>query len=133
MFRFGARLGEPPERELLLEVMGNYSNLLLADGQGTLLGAAHQVGSKQSRVRPLAAGHPYAPPPPQGGMLPVAGLPQAEWRETLQKAAELPRAKGDVAGALVRAPLRPRSPPFFPAELRVCLWGACGESPEKDD
>lgn len=43
VFRFGARLGEAPERELLLEVMGNYSNLLLADGDGTLLGAAYQA------------------------------------------------------------------------------------------
>lgn len=102
VFRFGARLGEAPERELLLEVMGNYSNLLLADGQGSLLGAAHQVGAKQSSVRPLAAGHPYAPPPPQGGLHPSAAQPRDEWEDTLRRAAQLPRANGDVASSMVR-------------------------------
>lgn len=89
--------------------MGNYSNLLLADGGGVLLGAAYQVGAKQSRVRSLAAGHPYEPPPPQGGIFPAAGQAEGEWRETLERAAQLPRAKGDVAGAMARGALPMRS------------------------
>jgi len=47
---------------LVAEVMGRHSNLLLVDG-GRIAGALKTVTPAMSRVRPVAAGQPYLPPP----------------------------------------------------------------------
>ncbi len=41
--RFGARPGEPPSYCLYCEVMARFANLVLADGQGSIVACAHQV------------------------------------------------------------------------------------------
>lgn len=61
--QFAPRPGEPARWHLYLEVMGKHSNLLLVDADGTIVTAAHQVGSQQSSVRPIQTGGRYVPPP----------------------------------------------------------------------
>jgi predicted ribosome quality control (RQC) complex YloA/Tae2 family protein len=51
------------EVELVAEVMGRYSNLLLLDARGTIVGLHKSVGPKESRLRQLAPGREYRLPP----------------------------------------------------------------------
>ncbi len=51
------------EMELVAEIMGKYSNLLLLDGRGTIVGLHKPVGPKESRLRQLALGKEYHLPP----------------------------------------------------------------------
>ncbi|MFZ9752760.1 MAG: Rqc2 family fibronectin-binding protein [Cyanobium sp.] len=83
---FARRPGDPPQRFLVLELMGRHSNLFLLDGQRRVVAAARQVRSSQSRLRPIGTGDPYAPPPPLQGESPRLSESQADWirRLTLQ-------------------------------------------------
>ena len=83
---FARRPGDPPQRFLVLELMGRHSNLFLLDGQRRVVAAARQVRSSQSRLRPIGTGDPYTPPPPLQGEPPRLAESQADWirRLTLQ-------------------------------------------------
>ena len=48
---------------LILEIMGKHSNLILANAEGKILGAAKRVGSSISRYRQVLPGRDYLPPP----------------------------------------------------------------------
>lgn len=68
--------------ELIVEVMGRHSNIILVDAAGRVLDAVKRVSAQLSRVRPILPGRPYAPPPPQE-KLPPSELTELRLREIL--------------------------------------------------
>ncbi|MFN7900605.1 MAG: NFACT family protein [Synechococcaceae cyanobacterium] len=80
---FAPRPGEPPQRWLVLELMGRHSNLFLLDGDRRVVALARQVRAAQSRLRPIGTGDPYQPPPPLSGEAPGSEASAAEWRRRL--------------------------------------------------
>lgn len=57
-------LGDPFHRELIVELIGKYANMMLVDGRDrTILGLTRVVTESMSGLRQLAPGLPYAPPP----------------------------------------------------------------------
>jgi predicted ribosome quality control (RQC) complex YloA/Tae2 family protein len=56
--------GEPPQWHLYVEIMGKYSNVILANAQNQIVTAAHQVSDQQSRVRPIQTGASMSCPRP---------------------------------------------------------------------
>lgn len=51
--------------KLIAEIMGKYSNIILADEGGRIVDAIRRVGPGMSSVRIILPGQPYAPPPAQ--------------------------------------------------------------------
>ena len=104
---FARRPGDPPQRVLVLELMGRHSNLFLLDPQRRVVAAARQIRQSQSRLRPIGTGDPYAPPPPMAGEPPRLGEAEADWirRLTLQPLSlrqALQRSHQGISPALVR-------------------------------
>ncbi len=58
-------LGEEGATELVCEIMGRYSNVLLLDGEGVILDALKRVPGSINRYRTVLPQHPYVLPPPQ--------------------------------------------------------------------
>lgn len=56
--------------ELVVEVMGRHSNIILVDAGGRVLDAVKRVGRQMSTVRPIFPHRPYTPPPPQAKLPP---------------------------------------------------------------
>ncbi len=50
--------------DLIVEIMGRHSNLILVDDQGTVMESAKRVTSRMSRVRPVLPKVQYTMPPP---------------------------------------------------------------------
>ncbi|MHB1317173.1 MAG: Rqc2 family fibronectin-binding protein [Anaerolineae bacterium] len=82
--------------DLVCEIMGRLSNLILVGADRVILDAAKRVPARINRYRTVLPGHPYVPPPPQN-KLPVAALDQATLR------AALDAQSGPVARRLVQA------------------------------
>jgi predicted ribosome quality control (RQC) complex YloA/Tae2 family protein len=57
--------------DLIAEVMGRHSNLILVGAGNRVLDAVKRVGPQRSTVRPLLPGQPYTPPPPQDKLSPA--------------------------------------------------------------
>jgi predicted ribosome quality control (RQC) complex YloA/Tae2 family protein len=68
--------------ELVVEVMGRHSNIILVGADGRVLDAAKRVGPHMSTVRPIFPRRPYAPPPPQA-KLPPTELTEHRLRQIL--------------------------------------------------
>ncbi|NER80916.1 MAG: hypothetical protein F6K42_15370, partial [Leptolyngbya sp. SIO1D8] len=105
--RFARRPGDPIQWHLYVEVMGQYSNVILVNAQNQIVTAAHQVTEQQSSVRPILTGTPYVHPPAIAGSFPSLKESQQRWQErvaliptTLKKA--LLKAYSGVSSALVR-------------------------------
>lgn len=49
--------------DLIMEIMGKHSNLILVDSQDRILGAIKHIGASVSRYRQVLPGHDYLPPP----------------------------------------------------------------------
>jgi predicted ribosome quality control (RQC) complex YloA/Tae2 family protein len=90
--------------ELVVEVMGRHSNVILVSAAGQVLDAVKRVGSQLSAVRPILPGRPYAPPPPQP-KLPPFDITEYRLRQILAAA----QAGAQVWQALVQG-LRGVSP-----------------------
>ncbi|WOD38067.1 NFACT family protein [Nodosilinea sp. E11] len=106
--QFGPRPGDPPQWHLYVEIMGKYSNVILANAQNQIVTAAHQVSDQQSRVRPIQTGDPYRLPPAIMNTLPSLQESQADWQErvtlvptTLKKM--LMQSYGGLSSSLVRS------------------------------
>jgi predicted ribosome quality control (RQC) complex YloA/Tae2 family protein len=61
--QFAKRPGDLVQAHLYVEIMGKYSNVILVNSDGEIVTAAHQVSSKQSRIRPIQTGDRYELPP----------------------------------------------------------------------
>ena len=73
---FRSRTGE--ERQLVVEIMGPGSNLLLLDENGVILGAwREELPHPSTPRRPVLIGTPYEPPPPPSG----PGVGPFAWKE----------------------------------------------------
>ena len=68
--------------ELIIEVMGRHSNIILVDASGQVHDSVKRVSPQLSRVRPILPGRPYTPPPPQD-KLPPSELTEHRLREML--------------------------------------------------
>ena len=68
--------------ELIVEVMGRHSNVILVDASGRVHDSVKRVSPQLSRVRPILPGQPYTPPPPQE-KLPPSELTELRLREIL--------------------------------------------------
>ncbi len=76
---------ETAARELYLEVMGKYSNLILTEG-GVILGALKTTTLDMSAKRMIFPGVPYAPPAPQAEKYTLSADDPAGLREALSGA-----------------------------------------------
>ena len=83
-FKLAPRPGQPPQRTLVLELMGRHSNLLLLDDRQRITAIARQVRTHQSRVRPIGTGDVYSSPPALQGIAPRLDEPEQCSRERLE-------------------------------------------------
>ncbi|MEB3338897.1 MAG: NFACT RNA binding domain-containing protein [Leptolyngbyaceae bacterium] len=79
--QFARRPGEDPLWHLYVEIMGKYSNVILANADHQIVTAAHQVSAQQSRVRPIQTGDRYELPPALTDSMPSLSEAQASWQE----------------------------------------------------
>jgi predicted ribosome quality control (RQC) complex YloA/Tae2 family protein len=79
--QFAKRPGDPPQWHLYVEVMGKYSNIILADASDRIVTVAHQVTANQSSVRTVETGKLYELPPMLTGNLPNLNETQQRWQE----------------------------------------------------
>jgi predicted ribosome quality control (RQC) complex YloA/Tae2 family protein len=61
--RFAQRPGDPILWHLYVEIMGRYSNVVLANAENQIIIAAYQVSDRQSRLRSVQTGILYEKPP----------------------------------------------------------------------
>ncbi len=64
-------LGDISVKRLIIEVMGRVSNIILADGEGKVLGSIKHVDFSVSQVRQIIPGMMYEMPPSQGKINPM--------------------------------------------------------------
>jgi predicted ribosome quality control (RQC) complex YloA/Tae2 family protein len=57
--------------ELVVEVMGRHSNVILVGADSRVLDAVKRVGPQMSPTRPILPGQPYTPPPSQDKLSPA--------------------------------------------------------------
>ncbi len=69
-FRLSSRPGNTIEKELIVELMGRYSNILLLDKGGKVITLGKKIKDNQSRLRPIGTGDMYTPPPSLKGLVP---------------------------------------------------------------
>lgn len=79
--QFARRPGESALWHLYVEIMGNYSNIILTNQDNLIVTAAHQVSSQQSSVRPIQTGQPYEVPPILTNPIPSLEESQSRWQE----------------------------------------------------
>lgn len=79
--QFAQRPGEPARWHLYVEIMGKYSNVVLANQDNQIVTAAHQVSAQQSSVRPIQTGEPYELPPPLTDPTPMLTEAFDRWQE----------------------------------------------------
>jgi len=81
--QFARRPGEVALWHLYVEIMGKYSNVILANQENLVVAAAHQVSTQQSRVRLVQTGQPYELPPGLTQPAPTLNETQEHWQERL--------------------------------------------------
>jgi predicted ribosome quality control (RQC) complex YloA/Tae2 family protein len=81
--QFAKRPDDEVQWHLYLEAMGKYSNAILVNANGEIVTAAHQVSSKQSRVRPIQTGDRYELPPALLEAIPNLSESFDSWRDRL--------------------------------------------------
>ena len=92
---------------LVVELMGNRSNLILLDAGNMILDAILRVPAAVNRVRALVPRANYAPPPPQGKADPFA-ITHAELEKILERAAGETLAERLVQSVAGTSPLLAR-------------------------
>lgn len=81
--QFSRRPGDPVLWHLYIEIMGKYSNVILANQDNQIVTAAHQVSAQQSSVRPILTGQPYEIPPSLTDPIPTLSEAIDRWRSRL--------------------------------------------------
>lgn len=81
--QFAQRPNESPTWHLYVEIMGKYSNVILADAKNQIVTVAHQVTAAQSSIRTVETGQPYQLPPPLTAAAPSLEESQQRWQERL--------------------------------------------------
>ncbi len=83
VLQFAHRPGEAPLWTVYVEIMGKYSNVILVNGDGIIVTAAHQVSHSQSRVRSVQTGQPYEVPPELTQVVPHVTETMQRWQSRL--------------------------------------------------
>jgi len=82
--------GQPLRFQLILEIMGRYSNLILVQQEsGKILDSARHVTAEQSSYRRLAPGAAYVPPPAQDKIA-LTDVSQQQFERILSDCAAMP-------------------------------------------
>lgn len=81
--QFAQRPGDPVLGHLYVEIMGQYSNVVLTNQDNQIVTAAHQVSQQQSRVRPIQTGQSYEVPPRLLDQPPSLQESLSDWRDRL--------------------------------------------------
>ncbi|MHB0856502.1 MAG: Rqc2 family fibronectin-binding protein [Anaerolineae bacterium] len=134
ILRFGFQ-GEHGPVDLVCEIIGRYSNLVLVSPDGTIMDALKRVPPSRNRVRSILPSVPYAPPPPQAKADPRL-VTQHQLKESLRGPAELPlwRRLVDAVGGV--SPIVAREVVFRGMgtveaepddEAYAAMWTALGE------
>ncbi len=82
-FKFSSRPGNDVEKELVVELMGRYSNILLLDRSSKVITLGKQVKENHSRLRPIGTGDLYKSPPPLKGLVPKLSESFDSWKENI--------------------------------------------------
>ncbi len=82
-FKFSSRPGKGIEKELIVELMGRHSNILLLDKSRKVITLGKQIKEKHSRLRPIGTGDLYKFPPPLQGLTPKLSESFHSWKENL--------------------------------------------------
>ena len=80
---FANRPGDPVLWRLYVEIMGQYSNVILANQANQIVAAAYQVSERQSRLRSIQTGDLYELPPTFAADTPSLQESYPRWRERL--------------------------------------------------
>jgi predicted ribosome quality control (RQC) complex YloA/Tae2 family protein len=79
--QFAKRPGDNIIWHLYIEIMGKYSNVILATQENQIVTCAHQVNLQQSSVRPILTGQPYELPPSLTDPIPSVNESQERWQQ----------------------------------------------------
>ena len=82
-FKLSSRPGKEIEKELIVELMGRHSNILLLDNSSKVITLGKQIKESQSRFRPIGTGDIYSPPPPLKGLVPNYSESFSSWKENI--------------------------------------------------
>ncbi len=82
-FKFSSRPGKEIEKELIVELMGKHSNILLLDKEGKVITLGKQIKDSQSRLRPIGTGDIYTSPPPLKGLVPRSSESFNSWKDNI--------------------------------------------------
>ncbi len=82
-FKLSSRPGKEIEKELIVELMGRHSNILLLDKSRKVITLGKQIKEKQSRLRPVGTGDLYKSPPPLKGLAPNLSESFHSWKENI--------------------------------------------------
>ena len=82
-FQFSSRPGKDIEKELIVELMGRHSNILLLDRTRKVITLGKQIKDSQSRLRPIGTGDIYTSPPPLKGLVPKSSESLNSWKNNV--------------------------------------------------
>ncbi|WP_269612386.1 Rqc2 family fibronectin-binding protein [Prochlorococcus marinus] len=82
-FKLSSRPGKEIEKELIVELMGRHSNILLINRTGKIITLGKQIKNSQSRLRPIGTGDIYTSPPPLKGLVPDYFESFNSWKENI--------------------------------------------------
>lgn len=81
---FAQRPGDPVLWHLYVEVMGQYSNVILVNAGGEIVTAAYQIGERQSRLRSVQTSGVYERPPKITSNTPSLEESYENWQENIK-------------------------------------------------
>lgn len=82
-FKFSSRPGKEIEKELVVELMGRHSNILLLDKSSKVVTLGKQIKENHSRLRPIGTGDSYKSPPALKGLAPNISESFHSWKENI--------------------------------------------------
>ncbi len=82
-FKLSSRPGKKIEKELIVELMGRHSNILLLDNTSKVITLGKQIKDYQSRLRPIGTGDIYTSPPPLKGLVPQLSESFNSWKDNI--------------------------------------------------
>jgi len=82
-FQLSSKPGQEVEKELVVELMGRHSNILLLDKSGKVITLGKKIKESQSRLRPIGTGDIYKSPPPLKGIAPNLSESFQSWKENI--------------------------------------------------
>jgi len=82
-FKFSSRPGKEIEKEVVVELMGRHSNILLLDRSSKVITLGKQIKENHSRLRPIGTGDLYKSPPPLKGLVPDYFEAFNSWKDNI--------------------------------------------------